>query len=105
MTRPGVAQRLRLAVTRAAVEHPALRATRVSPHTIRGTPAAHLLQSGTELAGIAMWLGHENIQTTHHYLDADMESKRRALARLEPPRIRRAKSRPAKPLIRFLEEL
>jgi site-specific recombinase XerD len=105
MTRSGVAQRLRLAVTRASAAHPDLRSTRVSPHTIRHTTAAHLLQSGTDLADIAMWLGHESIQTTHQYLDADLESKRQALARLEPPRVRRNHLRPAKPLMRFLKEL
>jgi site-specific recombinase XerD len=105
MTRSGVAQRLRLAVTLASAAHPDLRSTRVSPHTIRHTTAAHLLQSGTDLADIAMWLGHESIQTTHQYLDADLESKRQALARLEPPRVRRNHLRPAKPLMQFLKGL
>jgi site-specific recombinase XerC len=64
-----------------------------------------MLQSGADLAGIAMWLGHESIQTTHKYLDADLESKRQALACLEPPRIRRKRRSAAKPLMRFLKEL
>jgi len=105
MSRSGVAQRLRLAVTRASAKHPALKSVRVSPHTIRHTTAMHLLQSGVDLSMIAMWLGHESIQTTHQYLDADLESKREALKYLESPHPRRKRAAPAKPLIRFLEEL
>lgn len=87
MTRSGIAQRLRLAVHRSASQHPALRTMRISPHTIRHTTAMHLLQSGVDLSVIAMWLGHETTQTTHQYLDADLESKKRALATLEQPRV------------------
>ena len=56
----------------------------ISPHTIRHTTAMHLLQSGVDLSVIAMWLGHETTQTTHQYLDADLETKKRALACLKP---------------------
>jgi integrase/recombinase XerD len=105
MTRSGVAQRLRLAVTRAAAKCPALVSARVSPHTIRHTTAMHLLQSGVDLSVIAMWLGHESIQTTHQYLDADLESKRQAMSYLKPPQVRQPRRTPAKPLIRFLDEL
>jgi integrase/recombinase XerD len=105
MTRSGIAQRLRLAVKRAAVGRPELRSIRVSPHTIRHTTAMHLLQSGTDLAGIAIWLGHENIQTTHQYLEADLDTKRDALARLESPHLRRSRPNPAKPIMQFLKDL
>lgn len=105
MSRSGIAQRLRLAVVRVASEHPALRAIRVSPHIIRHTTAMHMLHSGVDPAGIAMWLGHESLQTTHQYLDADLESKRRALACLQPPHVKRQRRGQAEPLMRFLEEL
>jgi integrase/recombinase XerD len=105
MSRSGVAQRLRLAVTNASAKHPGLQSIRVSPHTIRHTTAMHLLQSGVDLSVIAMWLGHESIQTTHQYLDADLETKREALEYLEPPRLRRQRPSPTKPLMRFLEDL
>lgn len=105
MSRSGITQRLRLAVTRATTKHPSLRSARVSPHTIRHTTAMHLLQSGVDLSVIAMWLGHESIQTTHQYLDADLETKRKALARLEPPRIRQPRRNTPKPLIEFLNGL
>ena len=105
MSRSGIAQRLRLAVARAVAKHPALKTVHVSPHTIRHTTAMHLLQSGVDLSMIAMWLGHESIQTTHQYLDADLESKREALEYLEPPQCRGKRSSPAKPLMRFLNGL
>lgn len=93
MTRAGVAQRLRQAVARAAKRDPSLHKHRVSPHTIRHTTAMHLLQSGVDLSVIAMWLGHESIQTTHQYLQADLESKRRRWH----PSSRRAWRRRAQP--------
>jgi site-specific recombinase XerD len=51
----------------------------VSPHTLRHTAAMRLLRAGTDLSVIRSWLGHVDIQTTHRYLDADVETKRRAL--------------------------
>jgi integrase/recombinase XerD len=105
MTRAGVAQRLRRAVAIAAGRDPSLRKHRISPHTIRHTTAMHLLQSGVDLSVIAMWLGHESIQTTHQYLQADLESKKKALASLKSPCLSRPRRAPLKPLMRFLEGL
>ena len=84
---------------------PSLRKCRISPHTIRHTTAMHLLQSGVDLSVIAMWLGHESIQTTHQYLQADLESKKKALASLKSPRLPRSRRAAAKPLMQFLEGL
>jgi site-specific recombinase XerD len=105
MTRSGIAQRLKVAVKRAASKHSTLGSARISPHTIRHTTAMHLLQSGVDLSVIAMWLGHESTQTTHQYLDADLESKKRALACLEPPRVRRSRPRRADDIVQFLKGL
>jgi site-specific recombinase XerD len=103
MTRSGIAQRLRLAVKRAASVNSALRSARISPHTIRHTTAMHLLQSGVDLSVIAMGLGHETTQTTHQYLDADLELKKRALACLESPRVRRSPRSAANDIVQFLK--
>ena len=105
MTRSGIAQRLKLAVKRAASEHSALRSMRISPHMIRHTTAMHLLQSGVDLSVIAMWLGHETTQTTHQYLDADLELKKQALACLEPPRVRKSPRSRTDDIMRFLKGL
>jgi site-specific recombinase XerD len=65
----------------------------------------HLLQSGVDLSVIAMWLGQETTQTTHQYLDADLETKKRALARLKPPKTGRSSRRRPDDIMQFLKEL
>ena len=105
ITRAGIAQRLQRAVAAAAESHPSLLDRKISPHTIRHTTAMHLLQSGVDLSVIAMWLGHERIQTTHQYLEADLEAKKRALKTLDAPRLPRARRALAEPLMQFLEGL
>src|SRR5439155_25632196 len=72
LTRSGVEMRLRLAVAAATRCCPSLRRRRISPHTLRHTTAMHLLQSGVDIAVIALWLGHESITTTHRYMEADL---------------------------------
>jgi integrase len=44
----------------------------------------HLMQSGVDITVIALWLGHESIETTHKYLEADLATKERALERITP---------------------
>jgi len=56
----------------------------VTPHLIRHTSAMHLLQAGVDMAVIALWLGHESIETTHIYVEADLAIKERALERIAP---------------------
>ncbi len=57
---------------------------KITPHLIRHTTAVHLLQAGVDIAVIALWLGHESIETTHFYLDTDLLTKQRALDKLNP---------------------
>ena len=105
MTRAGVAQRLDRAAAIAKARDPSLHKCRISPHTIRHTTAMHLLQSGVDLSVIAMWLGHESIQTTHQYLQADLEAKKKALASVVSPRLSRSRLPATKRLMQFLEGL
>jgi integrase/recombinase XerD len=79
LSRHGVIHILQRAVRMAASRCPALSDRCISPHTLRHTVAMHLLQAGVDLATIQAWLGHADLRTTHHYLEADMEMKRRAL--------------------------
>ena len=58
---------------------------RASPHTLRHTTAMTLLAAGVETSVIAVWLGHEHIQTTQIYLHGDLTMKQRALDRTTPP--------------------
>ena len=84
MTRFGLGQRLDCAVKKASNIQPSLKGRKISPHAIRHTTAMHLLQSGVDLSVIALWLGHEKIETTHQYMEANLELKRQALAKLQP---------------------
>jgi len=103
LTRSGVAWQLRRLVRQAQQREPSLAGRRISPHIIRHTTAMHLLQSGVAHELIALWLGHESPETTHLYVEADLESKRRTLKSLFPPATRPASPSAADPLMRFLE--
>lgn len=105
MSRSNVAQRLNIAVARAAAEHPGLLDKRVSPHTLRHTSAMHLLQSGVRFTVIALWLGHESPMTTHRYVEADLAMKEKALARLQAPDTKLGRYLAPDSLMRFLQTL
>ena len=105
MTRTNVALRLALAVRRATDSCPALAKRRVSPHTIRHTTAMHLLQAGVDISVIALWLGHESPLTTHHYVEADLTMKERALSKLHEPEAKIQRYRAPDSLINFLKSL
>ena len=105
MSRSNVAQRLDLAVSRAAAEQPDILKKQVSPHTLRHTTAMHLLQSGVPFNVIALWLGHESTTTTHRYVEADLAMKEKALARLEAPDTKLRRYRAPDSLMRFLQAL
>jgi integrase/recombinase XerD len=68
----------------AATACPSIAEKRVSPHVLRHTAAMQLRQAGVDLSVIALWLGHESIETTQMYLHADLASREDALARLAP---------------------
>jgi integrase/recombinase XerD len=105
MSRSNVTQRLGLAVETAAKRFPHLGSRAISPHTLRHTTAMHLLQSGVDMAVIALWLGHESPATTHMYLEADLAMKERALNRLQPPATTSPRYRPPDRLMQFLQSL
>jgi site-specific recombinase XerD len=77
----------------------------VSPHVLRHTAAMDLLQAGVEPSVIALWLGHESIETTQIYLDANLESKQRALEMTTPPDGKLGRYRPDDSLLAFLKNL
>jgi integrase/recombinase XerD len=59
----------------------------VNPHTIRHTSAMHLLRSGNDINMVSFWLGHADINTTHIYVEIDMEMKRKMIAKAGAPKI------------------
>jgi len=105
MTRGNVTQRLALAVRAAASAQPQLAKRQISPHIVRHTTAMHLLQSGVDISVIALWLGHESPTTTHHYVEADLAMKERALARLHEPDAALRRYRAPDSLMEFLRTL
>ena len=84
MTRYNVNKRLKLAVSHAIGKQPSIANKTITPHILRHTTAMHLLQSGVPFNIIALWLGHESVNTTHRYVQADLAMKEKALSRLEP---------------------
>lgn len=84
---------------------PSLRDKRLSPHVLRHTAAMTLLQAGVDSAVIALWLGHEGIETTQIYLHADLSLKERALARTAPLHTTPGRYRAPDKLLAFLESL
>lgn len=84
---------------------PSLKHKRVTPHVLRHTTAVTLLQAGVDRAVIALWLGHERIETTQRYLAADLTAKERALARTASIPAHVARYRPKDELLTFLEGL
>ena len=86
----------------AARNCPSLRGKRVTPHVLRHTTAMQLLRAGVDTATIALWLGHERVQTTDIYLHADMSLKEKALARLTPLSAKPGRYRAPDALMRFL---
>ena len=75
---------LRKAVHQAAFHSISLKRKRVSPHVVRHGTAMALLQSGVNIAVIALWLGHESIETTNAYVHADLAMKERARGKVLP---------------------
>jgi len=105
ISRSGVEHRLRMLLQKACETCPSLQNRRISPHTIRHTTAMHLLQSGVDISVIALWLGHESIETTHLYVEADLAMKEKTLGKLQPPTVSRTRYRPTDNLLAFLEAL
>lgn len=78
---------------------------RVTPHTLRHTAAMQLLQGGVDRSVIALWLGHESIETTQMYLHADLRLKEQALARVSSSALAPGRYQPGDTLLTFLESL
>lgn len=89
----------------AAINCPSLGGKRISPHVLRHTTAMELLESGVDRSVIALWLGHESMETTQIYLHASMTMKQKALSKGGPIATRPARYRPGDRLLAFLKGL
>ena len=84
---------------------PSLKDKRVTVHVLRHTMALDLLQAGVDRSVIALWLGHESVETTQIYLEATLAMKEQALAKTTPLNGRSSRYRPGDQLLGFLKSL
>lgn len=105
LSRDALERRLAKYVQMAGDVCPMLMQKSVTMHVLRHSAAMRLLHAGIDTSVIALWLGHENIETTQVYLHADLAIKERALARTTPAETRSGRFRPADKLLAFLEAL
>jgi len=105
LSNDGVQYLLAKHVAAASEACPSLRTKRVSPHVLRHTAAMELLQSGVDPTVIALWLGHESVETTHIYLEADLAMKQKILAKTTPHEGSPGVYEPDDELLAFLKAL
>jgi len=105
MSADGVHYLLSKHVANAANSCPSLNGKHITPHVLRHTTAMELLQAGVDRAVIALWLGHESLETTQIYLDANLALKEAALSRIAPAEGAPWRYRPDDQLMAFLRAL
>lgn len=105
LSRDAIERLLRKYAAAAARTRASLKRKKVSPHVLRHTAAMDLLQHGVDRSVIALWLGHESVETTQMYLHADMRLKEQALSRTQPLDAQPGRYRPNDKLLAFLENL
>jgi len=105
LSRDAIEKRLAQHVATATAECPSLQAKNVTAHTLRHTAAMRLLHAGVDTSVIALWLGHEQADTTQIYLHADLTLKEKALARTSPPHTKPGRYQPPDELLAFLQAL
>ena len=101
----GVAYILANHVTAARRSCPSLVTKRISPHVLRHTAAMTLLHAGVDCTVIALWLGHERLETTQIYLTADMTEKERIMEKAAFPKSRTKRFHADDALLVFLNSL
>jgi site-specific recombinase XerD len=105
LSRDGVEYLLDRHVAAARRRCPSLERKRISPHVLRHSAAMDLLQHGVDRSIIALWLGHESVETTQIYLQASLEMKEQALAKTTPLNVPAGRYRPDDQLLAFLRSL
>lgn len=105
LSRDALERRLAKHVAAAALACPSLGEKRVTAHVLRHTAAMRLLQAGVDTSVIALWLGHEQIETTQVYLHANLAIKEQALAKTRPASAKPGRYRPPDAVLAFLEAL
>lgn len=86
ITRFGIRHVTRKYGGRAHAQQPSMGARPLNPHRIRHTTAMHLLRAGNDINMVSYWLGHADLNTTHVYVEIDMETKRKMLEKTSAPK-------------------
>jgi integrase/recombinase XerD len=105
LSRDALERRMAKHVAEATRACPSLGAKRVTAHVLRHTAAMRLLEAGVDTSVIALWLGHEQVETTQIYLHANLAIKERALAKTRPVDAKPGRYRPPDAILAFLEAL
>jgi integrase/recombinase XerD len=105
LSRDAVERIVRKHVALAATTCPTLKGKRVTPHVLRHSAAMQLLQNGVDRTVIALWLGHESVESTQMYVHADIQIKENAMAKTKPVAVSPGRYRPSDELLAFLEAL
>ena len=105
LSRDAVERIVRKYATLAAERCPTLKGKHVTPHCLRHTAAMVLLQNGVGCTVIALWLGHESVETTQVYLHADLQLKEKAMEMTRPVDTPPGRYRPSDALLDYLERL
>ena len=105
LSRDAIEHRLKIHTATAADHCPTLANKNVTCHVLRHTAAMRLLEAGVDTTVIALWLGHEQVETTAIYLHANLAIKERALARTTQPGVAPGRYQPPDKLLAFLEAL
>ncbi len=91
---------------KAIKEQPSLKQKKVGPHSFRHTTAMHLLQAGNELNVVRLWLGHSSLNTTHLYIEINMEIKKEILSKAQPPKLKQEVKKWQRPkILEWLDKL
>jgi len=105
LSRDGVAYLLAKHVRTAQKQCVSLQQKHITPHVLRHSTAMDLLQHGVDRSVIALWLGHESVETVSIYLHANLELKQQALDKTSPLNGSTARYRPDDELLAFLNSL
>lgn len=101
----GIAHLLSKHLAAARKQCASLKKKRVSPHVLRHSTAMELLKAGVDQSVIALWLGHERLETTQMYLHANLALKEQALAKTTPSDVPPGRYKPDDDLLAFLKTL
>ena len=105
MTRSGVYGRIKKLTKLSEVVAPSLKQKTITPHSFRHSVAMNRLEIGVDISTIAIWLGHSSIETTHKYMVADLELKRKAMEKAKDSGNASYKYKPSRDILEFLESL